>query len=276
MPAYLVELLDHPGYTLPEGANKIVVFAADVANATAAAQGRFNSPKGADAMWAAATVTEIVNGASVMGEGAELQITIADAAPIIDITARAGPGNDAVASAAVNDGGVATYVIDEILTVIGGTFTRAATFRVITVSTGVILTVEMVDPGEYTVAPSLVANAVTGGGGTGALLDLTMAGENSYEVLMGQIVTLLNLDAQIAGAEVDMSELASGARLLTVSDIADGLGDLTLTVRMGNHGVDQTSLKSTITDGGVSGAVLTMAIPASALPIPNVVSAFRG
>lgn len=280
MPAYLVELPEETGRHLVGGHDKMVVFGANAAQAIDAAQGQYSLPVGADAMWAGATATEIIAGTNLTGgDGVnEFFVAVGDASPVIEATARGGQSNVggvnfdniAVGAVALNDGGVATYVIDEILTAVGGVFTRAATFRVITVSTGVILTVELVDPGEYTTAPSLVANAVTGGGGTGALLDLTMALPNSYEVLMGQMVTLLNADAQIAGADVDFSEGAAGARLFTISSIGDALGDLTVTAEFRRYGAPDAALLSTIVDGGIAGAVLTIAIPATPIPFANV------
>jgi hypothetical protein len=281
MPAYLVELPEETGRHLVGGHDKMVVFGADAAQALDAAQGQYSLPVGADAMWAGATVTEIVAGTNLTGGDAvnQLYIAVTDASPAIEAIAKGGKSNVggvefdnvAVGAVALNDGGVATYVIDDILTAVGGVFTRAATFRVITVSTGVITAVELVDPGEYTTPPSpLVANPVTGGGGTAATLDLTMALPNSYEVLMGQMVTLLNADAQITGAAVDFSEGAAGARLLTISSIADALGDLTVTAELRRYGAPDAALLSTIVDGGIAAAVLTVAIPATPIPFARV------
>lgn len=268
MVSFLVEVPDRTGHGFVNGANKMIVEAADSANALAMAQGQFDGD--ANAMWAAATATVIAAPAAGSSTNLEFSIEIRDASPVIEAVAKGGEGNVAVLSGSVNDGGTATYVIDEILTAIGGTFKRAATFRVITVSTGVILTVEMVDPGEYTVAPSLVANAVAGGGGSGALLDIVMASADSYEVLVGQMVTLLNADAQIADSDVDFSSGAAGARLFTISSIADGLGDLTVSAAMrGPGGPAIPQLLSTVVDGDVSGAVLTIAIPGT-VTLPSV------
>ena len=265
MPAYIVELPDEPGHGLFGGFNKMVVFAADTAGAIDAAQGEFDGDS--SAMWGGATATEIVTETGITGH--TLRASIIDASPLIDVLVE-GPGI-AVGAVALNDGGTATYVVDEILTAVGGTFTRAATFRIITVNTGVITAVELVDPGDYTVAPpTLTANPVTGGSGTVALLDLTMQ-TDGYEVLLGKLVTGLNADAQIADADIDLSEGAAGTRLLTVSSISDALGDLDLVINMSKNGSPNANLLSTVTDGGIAAAVLTVAIPASPIVFPRVI-----
>jgi hypothetical protein len=172
---------------------------------------------------------------------------------------------NAIGAVAINDGGVATYVVDEILTAAGGTVTatgREATFRVTSVSTGVIDGIELVDPGDYIVAPSLTANAVTGGGGSGALMDLTLAADGSWFDLAGRAVTLLNAQAAIAGASVDFSEGGAGTRLFTCSDVADAFGDGTLTFELRKNGSALPQLVSTLVDEGIAGAVITAAIPA--------------
>ncbi|MHA2063686.1 MAG: hypothetical protein ACXABY_04805 [Candidatus Thorarchaeota archaeon] len=275
MPAYLVELPNGPATQLIGGADKLVVFAADAADARAAASGHADGDS--NAIWdTLATVTEVVAGTELAdsGSGWEAFVRLSGAAtmPGGDLLAQAkGTDHLHVGAVALNDGGVATYVIDDILTAVGGTFTRAATFRVITVSTGVITAVELVDPGHYSVAPSLVGNAVSGGGGTGALLDLTMADPNSYEAILGELVGLCNSHPDIANSDVDLSEGAAGARLFTVSSIADGLGDGSLVFEFRQNGTTFAPLVGAITHEGVAGAVITAAIPASPIAPPRVV-----
>ena len=128
----------------------------------------------------------------------------------------------------------------------------------------------MVDPGDYEVLPSLTANAVTGGGGTAATMDLTSATQGDYESVMGQLVSLLNANVDIANADVDLSEGGAGVRLLTLASIADNIGDASVVVEVRKNGVSQPSLVSTIVHEGVAGAVLTMAIPAVPIIFPNV------
>lgn len=90
-----------------------------------------------------------------------------------------------VATVVVNAGG-SLYVVDDILTVAGGTVLHAlnATLRVLTVDGGgAILTLRVETGGAYTVDPTTTANAVTGGTGTLATIDLTMA-ETGWTLLI--------------------------------------------------------------------------------------------
>lgn len=268
MPAFLVELPAHPGHTLKAGANKMTVFAVDAASAIDAAQAEFDGDS--NAMWNGATATQILAGTDLAGY--ELSIAVLDSSPVIEVAAQGGAGNDAMASAVPDTQG-ATYSDDDIATVVGGTFTRAATFRVTGETGGAVDTVEVVDPGEYTVLPGLSGVATTGGGDGNLTLDLTAAGEDSYEVLMGQIVGLLNATSIIANAAVDMSEGASGTRLLTIASGGGGddLGDKAVQAQLRKNESPVAGLLSTVTDEGASNAVLSVAIPATAsLVLPSV------
>lgn len=273
MPAYLVELpANMSGLTLPQGANKFVVFANSVANAREAAKGWFSGDAN-EVFTSEASVTEIV--AATNMANLEIFCTVTGAAgQATDFVGRATGPSASVGAVAINSGGVATYVVDDILTAAGGTVKaggRAATFRVTSVNTGVIDGIELVDPGEYEVLPSLTANAVTGGGGTAATMDLTAATPGDYESVMAQMVSLLNAHPDIANAAVDFSEAAGGARLLTLSSVADALGDGSVVFEVRRNGVAQPALASTITDAGIAGAVLSVAIPASPIVFPNVI-----
>ena len=277
MPAFLVEYPAHPGLTLPEGADKFVVFASDAANARAMVAGHFGGDANALIQSSDMAVTEVVVGAAAEDTGYDMSIRIVGAAdPLGNVFVEAKSAESlAIGAVALNSGGIATYVIDDILTAVGGTFQRAATFRVITVSTGVITAIELVDPGDYSVLPSLTANAVTGGGGTTATMDLTAALAGSHAQVAGKLVTKINASANFAGATVDLSEGAAGTRLFTVSSIGDGFGDATLTFEVSKNGVALPQLVSTIVDAGIAGAVLTAAIPASPLA-PAQVTAVKG
>lgn len=267
MPAFLVELPPSGGKTLIGASDSFVVFALNAADARAAAANHVSGDS--DVLWNSAqtTVTEIIAG-TTLPANYELEIRILNdgagagiAVPAV-YRARGGTGNVAMLSGVVNAGGL-TYVDDEIVTVVGGTFTRAATFRC--QGTGAVTAVDMEDPGEYTVLPALTGMATTTGGpGDGNMtIDGVAAEENSYEVLLGQMVTLLNGDPEIANAEVEMSELLLGPRLFTMASVADGIGDSTVLVRLGApHAGDIPSLIGAIVDDGVAAAVLTFALPA--------------
>jgi hypothetical protein len=280
MPAFLVTLPDGGGKTLIQGSNAMVVFADDAAGAKEVAANHFDGDPNALWLSGESTAVEVTAGA-VLPSNYEFFIQLTGAAGLTasaSFRAQGGVGNVAVQSGVINAQGTG-YVVDDILTAVGGTFTRAATFRVTAATVGVIDTIEMVDPGEYTVAPSLTANAVTGGTGASATVDITMAAEESYEVLMGQMVTLLNANVDIAGAAVDFSEGALGARLLTIATGGGGddLGDGTVVARIGAPPSGEISgLLSTVTHQGVATAVLSIAIPAVAtLTFPGVTAALK-
>lgn len=91
-----------------------------------------------------------------------------------------------------------SYVVGNILTLTGGTRSVAATIRVNSVSSGVVLTFEVINPGVYTVLPSNPIS-VTGGGGSGFTLTGVWAGPADQRILMmieivrsyiGQMTTL--------------------------------------------------------------------------------------
>lgn len=66
------------------------------------------------------------------------------------------------------------YQVGDILTLVGGTFTTVATFTVLTINaeTGSVLTVSVLNGGNYAAFPALPA-ATTGGQGRGCTLNLT-------------------------------------------------------------------------------------------------------
>ncbi len=267
MPAFLVELPLSGGKTLIGASDSYVVFALNAADARAMAANHVSGDS--DALWNSAqtTVTEIIAG-TTLPANFELEVLVHNdgagagiAIPAV-FRARGGPLNIAMLSGTVNAGGL-TYVDDEIVTVVGGTFTRAATFRC--EGTGAVTAVDMEDPGEYTVLPTLTGMATTTGGpGDGNMtIDGIAAPAESYEVLLGQMVTLLNADPEIAAAAVEMSELLLGPRLFTVAAIADDIGDSTILVRLGSpHAGAIPSLVGAIVHEGIAGAVLTFALPA--------------
>lgn len=87
----------------------------------------------------------------------------------------------AAQSATVAAGGTG-YTVNDTLTVSGGTFGHAATFRVVTAPGGVVGTVAVIDQGDYTTAPSNPAST-TGGTGSGCTLNLTM-GTGEVEIIL--------------------------------------------------------------------------------------------
>lgn len=254
MPAYLVKLANLLGKTLPTGKSSVVVFAADVADARSVCKGQFDGDS--DAIWDAATVTEVVAGADAASM--DLRVAILDSSPVVDLVATGVLGGQ---SAVVAAGGTG-YSVNDILTLTGGTSTRAATFRVTGDTGGVIDDVELVDAGEYTVFPTSPVST-SGGGGSSATLTVT-SGADGYANLFGEMVGLLNAESIIAGSLIDMGATPP---LLTISDVADGLGDKQVVAEMRYGGSAVASMLATIVDEGIAAAVLTVeAVAAPVLP----------
>ena len=256
MPAFLVELRDGPQYLL-DAANVFVVFATDAADARQAVAGRVNN----DAMDGAvseATVTEIT--AATDFAGYEFEIVI----PTLGTPIKVASQGDVVGvqGATTNTGGTG-YVVSEILTVSGGTAGHAARFRITNVAGGAVTGLELIDPGTYTVDPTLTGAATTASaGGTGCTLDLTMAGVGAFNNFWAEMVDLLNANAAIAGADIDVS---SGNLLLTIASGGGGddLGDQTVQPSFSKNGAAVASLLGTLTHEGSAADALTLAIPAS-------------
>jgi hypothetical protein len=85
----------------------------------------------------------------------------------------------AALSAAVAAGG-SSYVVDDVLTLSGGTFGSAATFTVTEVTGGSVDAVEMTTPGDYTVVPADPVTT-TGGSGTGCTLNVLWDTEGQFD-----------------------------------------------------------------------------------------------
>jgi hypothetical protein len=83
-----------------------------------------------------------------------------------------------VDSAVIVTGGTG-YAVDDIVTIVGGTFTVAAQFKVLTVSgTGAVLTMSLSNSGNYTVFPTNPVSTTDSGAGTGLTLTLTTGSAN--------------------------------------------------------------------------------------------------
>lgn len=87
-------------------------------------------------------------------------------------------------SATIGAGGTG-YTVGDQLTVSGGTFSRPAIFQVVTAPAGVVGTVTLVDPGDYTTTPGNPAST-TGGTGTGCTLNVTYGSGEREVILEGE------------------------------------------------------------------------------------------
>lgn len=109
------------------------------------------------------------NSSSGSGTGTKFEVTYVDTAweALVDFEAYEAT---ATAISAAGTG----YAANDIVTVVGGSFTEAATVKILTVSGGVPLTVEVNTGGEYTSTPSNPAST-SGGSGSGLTLTMTWA-----------------------------------------------------------------------------------------------------
>jgi len=87
---------------------------------------------------------------------------------------------------AVVAAGGAGYVVGDVLTLSGGTFTTAAQVTVLTAPAGVVATVSITRPGRYTVAPGNPV-ATTGGTGAGCTITATIT-TGAVTFLVGNLV----------------------------------------------------------------------------------------
>lgn len=278
MAIYLVSPLFGDRMRLDDQLPFAVVSAGSEADAVAIAKD-YRATGLSAAAWESADVIELVD---VVGddadayEGMELFIQV-QGAPSTFVVQAASTLSVTSAIVAANGSG---YSEDDVLTLAGGTFTRAATFKVLTVSTGAVATIAVLDAGDYSVLPTgTQATTVAPPGGTGCTL--TPSGDGtSLASLLSRAVTLLNARADIAGASVDMS---AAPYVLTVADASDALGDKTLVVKMlprallngagnrVNRRFPIPGLVGTITHEGASGDALTVEFPDSATAvIPRV------
>lgn len=270
MPAYLVQLPSTAQFNLIGGADSLVVFAGTAAEAKDMAKAYYDGD--GDAQWDAATATEIVAGSD--WSDFELRVAILDAGTPFEIAAQ--PDGIAVTAAAIQAGGTG-YSENDILTVSGGTSTRAATLRVTSVNTGVVDGIEVVDPGEYTVVPTDPVSVTGGDGNDDATFNLTSSA-NAFESMLANAVSLLNANAQVSGAAIDMG--AGSAPLLTIAEGSgtDDLGDKAVEVEMlyvsGTNKTPIAGLVGTITDEGVSTDDLDVEFDPSPV-VPNVVAALK-
>lgn len=181
--------------------------------------------------------------------------------------------SDHVATVAINSGGTG-YTVGDVLTVAGGTSTFAATLLVTSVASGVIDGVRVRYGGAYTVDPTLTANAVTGGTGSGATMDLTMdgtgwtvdrrqyrgaratpaAGGTGYSV--GQFLTVVG--GTSTEAAVFRITQVSGGAVVAVTPVAPTQTG-TNTEATGIYTVTPSNPASTtVNTGGGSGCTLTV------------------
>jgi hypothetical protein len=123
------------------------------------------------------TVTAITR--TAVGSAYTSPPTVAISAPTtaggVQAAATAFLGNLVVTPAIVSGGTAGTYAVNDVLTLVGGTFVTASTLTVTAVSAGVITAVSVATGGQYSVIPTGTIST-TGGGGTGATFTVSSWG----------------------------------------------------------------------------------------------------
>lgn len=165
-----------------------------------------------------------------------------------------------VITAAVAAGGTG-YTVGDILTAVGGTFTTAATFRVDTVSGGLITGLTLIESGAYTVNPSSPV-ATTGGTGTGATVTVTF--DSAIWTLLRETEEALSAVVAVGGTGYTVSDQltvvggdAPTAAVFNVDTVSAGA---VLTVSLVTAGVYHVLPSNPVnTTGGTgTGATLTV------------------
>lgn len=276
MPAFLVELKDNEKMTLQKDMKlgKQIVWAENAAQARAVAAAYVEGDS--NTAWANADVTDLSVAQDFAHMVFGMRIEPMSPDPDIDIEQFMPAGKVLSAVSAIETAGTG-YQVNNVLTVAGGTAVRPATVRVKTVGGGgEITSVAVVDPGDaYTVDPTVAGNAVTGGNGSGAELDLVLVSDH-YLNHIGKMVTNLNAQNDIAGAAVDLDSGASGLLTIASGGGGDDLGDKTVTAKFFNEAdgakLAIPGLLGTVTHEGNANAALSVALVSN--PIAgNVIAA---
>lgn len=113
------------------------------------------------------------------------------------------------------------YTVGDVLTVSGGTAVTATTLRVLTAPAGVIGSVEIVEPGLYSVAPSNDVS-VTGGSGSGA--EFTLAYTNLVTFLANSLVMASNFGTAANNGLKKVTGFSTNGTHVEVSDTLVGEG----------------------------------------------------
>lgn len=168
---------------------------------------------------------------------------------------------NSVQSAAINSGGTG-YTVGDTLTVAGGTFTYAATLEVLAVSVGVITSVRVKTAGLYSANPSNPAS-VTGGTGTTATFNLTIAGNGWTAVRRTQQAASATVGAGGSGYSVGNILTVVGGNLttaatFTVATLGGGGAVATVTLTTAGNYRDVPTSPVATTGGAGSGATLNV------------------
>ena len=135
-----------------------------------------------------------------------------------------------VATVVIAAGGTG-YAVNDELTMAGGTFGHAARIQVVTVSSGVITAIALIDSGTYDSTDlATTPNTPTGGGGSGASITLTFGDQSALHPRTGltdcdgQAVDPLVIAQPIKNAQIELAfDLTQDSTLETQKDTAKNI-----------------------------------------------------
>jgi len=187
--AYLVTVPAEGGQTLVNGANALIVYAADATDAKAICRARFSGDS--NAMWAAATATAIAAGADL--EGWRLRIALLDAATPVDITVTG------AASATVDSlGALAVTALNALATIAGAAYNSSTNVLTVAETTdnlgAATLTAQLLPPATSawgnsdTPIPSFISTVIDTGSASDAVSCVLVA--SSVPAVYGSVAVL--------------------------------------------------------------------------------------
>jgi hypothetical protein len=192
----------------------------------------------------------------------------------LDLTTTGG-GPYTVSGATVVAGGQG-YEVGDTVSAAGAT---DAVFAVATVdgAIGEVLTITFNSGGAYAASPNSRTATTSDGDGTGATLNTVTSeggGAGDIDALGLDVAAAINADSGLIAA----AAFNSSSNVLTVAGAGDGIGDHTVTFELIPPGCSGgiTAPVGTITDEGVAGAALTVALPADAYEVPFITSRLKG
>ena len=304
MPAYAVTLPYGPARTLKEGASVAVLFAATVADAKAAVKDLYAD--GADAQWANATVTEVAAALSFAGWNMNISVFEPDADPLFSLdiccsVAVAATGTLTFSGVGLDTQTVTTgskvYTLQTVLTNTDGNVLIGAN-QAATVA-NLVAAINLAAGAGTTYAAATTANthvsAVDGAGDT-VVLTALVAGAAGNSIATTETCTNASFGSATltggadgdtvdawgvaaatalnayAGAPIQDAAYNASTNVLTVAGTAnDDLGDHSLVVKITppdrQHPIP--SLVGAIVHEGVANAVLSVALPADNVGVPQ-------
>lgn len=186
------------------------------------------------------------------GSGCTLTVTMADTGWTVERTSKE------AASATVSAGGTG-HVVGDLLTVVGGTKSTAAVFRVETLSGSAVATVSLWVRGNYDLTPANPATTTSNASGTGCTLTVTYA--DVFLIPNEGAISATIANGGTGYTVNDVLTLSGGTQTVTaqfkVLTVSSGAVTSVAATRKGNYTVRPSNPVST-TGGTGTGATLTV------------------